>query len=426
MACAPRHCLDDVMTFHLKTDTYLAQPELDAVRTKGQDLANVEDWPGLLALRPELEADTEFWPDLWGPTCALAARKLGQPGAIELLEDLVRGGFTQPELFAGELERAFGDDPGWPVIATRMAASDAPPPIVLTEWPVLTPSVPLCLLEVPGRAEELRAQLPTPRPSAWDTAVATLAWVTSRWKHANAHMEIDDAVECLQRVDRGERFACVEYSLVLTQALNTLAIPARRVSLRQQNYYAGVGRGHVVSEAWIDDMGRWVLLDGQNGLYWTGDSGQPLGVLELQRAFAAGGPRPTFATVCAPMDEGGADMWFTYFAHATSDAGTWSPGPLGLVFQRTMLHMSRRLEHRPEVLYPDLSELGVETALDGHQPAVRLTAAHPFARGFATAGIDIAGDIVRLDDRPGEHETSLAVRTDYGLLPGKTLRYTVA
>jgi hypothetical protein len=91
-----------------------------------------------------------------------------------------------------------------------------------------------------------------------------------------------------------------------------------------------------------------------------------------------------------------------------------------------MLPMSRRLERRPEALYPDLSELGVETALDGRQPAVRLSAAHPFARGFAAAGANLAGDILRLDDRPGEHETSLAVRTDYGLLPSRTLRHTVA
>ncbi|MGB6454841.1 MAG: transglutaminase domain-containing protein [Streptosporangiaceae bacterium] len=414
------------MTFHLKADTDLSQPELDALRTQGQDLANAEDWHGLLALRPELEADAEFWPDFWGPACALAARKLGRPGAIELLAELVRVGFTQPELFAGELERAFADDPGWPLIEARMAAGNATAPMVLTEWPALTPSAPLCLLEVPGRADELRAQLPAARPSAWDTAVATLAWVTGRWEHANAHLEIDDAVECLRRVDQGQRFACVEYSLVLTQSLNALAIPARRVSLRQQNYFAGIGRGHVVSEAWIDDLGRWVLLDGQNGLYWTGASGEPLGPLELQQAFAARDRRPNFVTVGAPMDEDDADLWFTYFAHATSNAGTWSPGSFGLVFQRTMLHMSRRLEHRPEVLYPDLSELGVETALDGHQPAVRLLAAHPFARGFATDGADLAGDILRLDDRPGEHATSLAVRTDYGLLPGTTLRYTVA
>lgn len=414
------------MAIQLKADTDLAQPELDGVRTRAQDLASAEDWPGLLAVRPELEADADCWPDLWGPACALAARKLDQPGAVELLEELVQNGFSQPELLDGELERAFTDDPRWPAIAARMTASNLPPPIVLTEWPALTPSAPLCLLEVPGRAEELRAQLPVPQPSAWDTALATLAWVTRRWKHANAHMETDDAVECLRRVDQGQRFACVEYSLVLAQSLNALAIPARRVALRQQNYHAGVSRGHVVSEAWIDDLSRWVLLDGQNGLYWTGDGDQPLGTPDLQQAFAAGGPRPDFVTVGAPMDDDDADRWFTYFAYATSNAGTWSPGPMGIVFQRTMLHMSRRLEHLPGALYPDLSGLGVETALDGDQPAVRLIPAHPFARGFAADGEHLAGDILRLNGRPGQHETSLAVRADYGLLPGKTLKYTLA
>ena len=66
------------------------------------------------------------------------------------------------------------------------------------------------------------------------------------------------------------------------------------------------------------------------------------------------------------------------------------------------------------------------SALDGQQAAVRLIPAHPFARGFAVGGADLAGDILRLEDGPGEHETSLAVRTDYGLLPGRTLRFTVA
>lgn len=350
----------------------------------------------------------------------------GWPGGIELLADLARGGFSQPELFEGELEAAFGDDPRWPEISARFAASAMPPPIALTDWPVLAPAAPLGLMELADRAAELRVQLPPPAQFAWQTAVATLSWVTNRWRHANAHMEIDDAVECLRRVDEGQRFACVEYSLVLSQALNALGIPARRLSLRQANYHAGLGRGHVVSEAWIDDLNRWVVLDGQNGLYWTGTDGEPLGAVGLQRRLAAGGARSGYVTVGGAVSDSSADFWYSYFAHVSSTAGTWSPGPFGLVFQRTMMSLSRRLEHRPEALYPDLSELGIEAVLDQHEPAVRLVAAHPFARGFTADGRDLAGDILRLDQTPGEHEVSLAVRTDYGALPGRALRYTVA
>jgi Transglutaminase-like superfamily len=415
------------MTIRMKSDTAsMAQPELDALRIAGQDLARAKDWAGLEALRPQLETDADLWPDWWGPTCAIAARRLGLPGAVELLGELVRAGFTQPELLDGELEAAFADDPRWPEIAARMAASGGRPPIELTDWPVLTPSAPLCLLELPGRAAELRAQLPAPLPSAWETAVATLAWVTGRWLHANAHMEVDDAVECLRRVDQGQRFACVEYSLVLTQSLNALGIPARRLSLRQPSYHAGVGRGHVVSEAWIDDLARWVVLDGQNGLYWTGHRGEPLGAVELGQTFAARGPRPDYVTVGAPVSEADAQIWFSYFAHMTSNAGTWSPGPFGLVFQRTMLFVSRRLEHLPGALYPDLSEIGVESALHDQRTALRLTAAHPFARGFAADGTDLGGDVLLLADTTGEHEASLAVRTDYGLLAARPVRYSVA
>ncbi len=71
------------MTIRLRADTGLAQPELDAARTKAQDLAHAEDWRGMLEFRPELEADADCWPDLWGPTCALAARKLGQPELLD-------------------------------------------------------------------------------------------------------------------------------------------------------------------------------------------------------------------------------------------------------------------------------------------------------------------------------------------------------
>lgn len=405
--------------------SYMAAPELDRLRIRAQDLGNAEDWAALHALAPELARDTEFWPDLYGPLCALAARRLGQPGALDQLAELVRAGFCQPELFEGQLEAAFDSDPGWPQVAAQMARK-VPPPVLLTDWPVLVPAAPLALFDLPDRTAELRGLLPAPAESGWQTAVATLGWVTHRWKHGNAHIEVNDAVECLRRVDAGQRFACVEYSLVLCHALNALGIPSRRLELFQQGYHAGLARGHVVSEAWIDDKCRWVVLDGQNGLYWTGPDGEPLGAPELNRVHRAGASRPGYQTSRDEFSDTDADLWFSYFAHVTSTAGSWAPDGFNLVFQRNRLAQSGRLEHQPETLYPDLSGIGVQTGLDGDRPALRLTAAHPYASGFSADGQPLNGDVLALDLAPGEHRLELAVRTSYGELPGHPLRYQAA
>lgn len=412
-------------SLRLKSDRYLAPSDLDSLRTRAQDLGTAHDWVGLYALRRDLQRDREFWPDLWGPLCAVAARRTGDPDAMKLLTALVESGFSQPQLLDGELEAAFADEPGWAALAEQMAHNVPPAPAELLDWPVITPAAPLGLLDLPGRADELRALVPPPEGTAWETAVATLDWTTHRWRHANAHLEIDDAVECLRRVDAGQRFACVEYSLVLSQALNAVGIPARRLSLRQQGYHVGLGRGHVVSEAWIDNLGRWVVLDGQNGLYWIGNDGEPLGAKQLQRA-ARSGEQPGHVSVRDDVEDSDAHGWLSYFAHVTSTAGTCSPGPFGLVFQRDRLATSGRLEHRPGALYPDLSEIAVQAALDGDRPALQLTAAHPYANGFAADGEPLLDDLLVLDLTPGERVLQLAVRTAYGVLDSRTLRYRSA
>jgi transglutaminase-like putative cysteine protease len=409
----------------LISDRDIATPELDGLRTRAQDLATAEDWAALHALRADLERDREFWPDLWGPLAALAAHHAGDPGAIAVLQEVVDGGFSQPRLFEGRLEAAFGEDPRWPALAEQIAHNVPAAPLVLTQWPELAPVGPLGLLDLPGRVAELRALAPAPLASAWETATQTLDWVSCRWKHANAHMETDDAVECLRRVDDGLRFACVEYSLVLSQVLNALGIPARRLSLRQEAYHVGLGRGHVVSEAWIDDLRRWVLLDGQNGLYWIGDDGAPLNASELQQRRLAGSARPGFVTTRDSLSEADADVWFSYFASVSSAAGTWSPGPFGVVFQRNRLVTSGLLRRSPDVLYPDLAEIGVRTALDGDRAALRLSSAHPYCRGFAVDGQPADGDVVPLEQGAGEHEMVLATVTDYGALAGHLVSYRV-
>jgi hypothetical protein len=153
--------------------------------------------------------------------------------------------------------------------------------------------------------------------------------------------------------------------------------------------------------------------------------------VELRQAAQAGPPRPGYVTFRHELGDSDADIWFSHFsgistsAAGTPAAGSWAPGPLGLVFQRNRLLGSGRLEHQPEALYPDLAQVGVQTVLDDGRPALRLTAAHPYAEGFCADGAELPDGILHLDLTPGQHEQEIAARTRYATLPGRPLRYRV-
>ena len=146
--------------WHMDDDTGdVESPELDALRTRAQDLLNAEDWAQLHELRRELEADTALWSDFWGPVAAVAGRKVGDASAVPLLKRLADGGFRQPELFGDLLEEAFGSDPSWPALLAEMQGHVAPAPITLLDWPIRRPANPLGLFLLPDRAAELRVRM---------------------------------------------------------------------------------------------------------------------------------------------------------------------------------------------------------------------------------------------------------------------------
>jgi hypothetical protein len=395
---------------------------LGELRARAEQCVNSGDDVGLVSLLPELERDGEWWAHLWAPSAAVAAKRLDRPDSLSLLETAVAGGFAQPEMFEGAIETAFGDDPQWPSLLRRMDANIPPPAVRLVEWPV-APS-PLALgLEViaASRAAELRAVLPAPRGSAWETCLALLAWATSSFDHGNTHVELPDALDVLQRASEGERFACVEYSIVLSQALNAMRIPARRVELRQRNYHVGVGRGHVVSEAWVDDLNKWVVLDGQNGGYWQDEDGTALGLLELQNALTEKQPVSMVGTT-RELVESRSSVWLSYFSMAVSGGYAWSHSPFSPVFQGTGLLRAHRLLRDGRDAYPDLSAIAVGLDGDPLTPMLRLTSPHPYINRFAVhdrAGESILGVAdgtasYAFDTSPGHHASELAVVTDYG------------
>jgi hypothetical protein len=260
-----------------------------------------------------------------------------------------------------------------------------------------------------------------------------LAWTAGLWRHANARINAGDALDVLEQVANGARYSCVEYSIVLAQGLNALRIPARRVWLRRGDYHDGVGQGHAVAEAWIDDLDRWVLLDGQHGAYWVDEAARPLSLPELQQRERPA--KPVHVGPRAPMKDPA--LWAAYFANASVTGIAWAPEGFVPVFQDGQVVSTERLVRDPAAAYPKLSDLGIAVAdLDG-APAVRISPEHPYAVGAAWNGEPIAvaprspqaaeRKLTRaLDSDPGAHKADLAALTPYGQLATRELRWTAA
>ncbi|WP_030157752.1 transglutaminase-like domain-containing protein [Glycomyces sp. NRRL B-16210] len=407
--------------------------QLARVRTIAQDAMRGARWWTLLDLERTLRADTEFWRDLWAPSLAIAAHKVGLAGARSRLDEAIEAGFHQTDLFEPELSAAFGADPDWDKALERARANVPAPPLRITAWPEPETAAPLRLDRIEAHREsQLLARLPRPGEGSWATAKALLAWASGLWRHANARINAGDALDVLEQVALGARYSCVEYSIVLAQGLNALRIPARRVWLRRGDYHDGVGQGHAVAEAWIDELDRWVLLDGQHGAYWAGEDGRALNLPELQARKSPA--RPVHVGPRNAIQDPA--LWSAYFAHASVSGAAWAPEGYVPVFQDGQVLPTERLLRSAEDAYPRLSDLAVGVvALEG-SPAARIEPVHPYAVGGAWNGEPITAEagphaaelrFTRAFDRdPGEHRADLAVLTPYGPLASRELRWTAA
>jgi hypothetical protein len=195
-------------------------PRLEDIRERAQDAARDEDWAGLRAMEPELRTDAAFWAGIWAPISSYAAWKGSEANARLLLEEAIAGGFDGSGEFDLLLTEAFGADEDWPELVEAMRANVPAPSIEILDWPTPDPSRAIRMFRLDDdREASLRGRIPAPKDTAWSTARGLLEWVSARWKHANAHVDEQDALEILKLVDEGARFACVEYSTVLSQAL---------------------------------------------------------------------------------------------------------------------------------------------------------------------------------------------------------------
>lgn len=131
------------------------------------------------------------------------------------------------------------------------------------------------------------------------------------------------------------------------------------------------------------------------------------------------------------------EMWARLWARATTGA-TWAPQPYSPVFQDHHWLGTDLLTTDLTALYPDLNNLRMGLAGSRANPALRLTALHPFAAGFELRDGDHVEVVspqpgpvglptarVPIPTTPGRHDLEILIHTPYSVLRRGSVSYLV-
>lgn len=121
-------------------------------------------------------------------------------------------------------------------------------------------------------------------------------WVRSRWKHnGRSTPKNNDPISILREAATGKTFRCVEYATVLTGALNALGYPSRITGLMTIDVETRrAGAGHVISEVYVPELKKWVMIDGQWNVMPL-VSGIPANAVEFAEAITTNPELVSFA-----------------------------------------------------------------------------------------------------------------------------------
>ena len=122
--------------------------------------------------------------------------------------------------------------------------------------------------------------------SEYEIVLSVKKYVCSLWDHNGWNKPLkSDPIFILDQVAKGQEFRCVEYGLVTVGFLNSLGITARTVSLKTKDAAVrSSGAGHVLSEAYLGDMKKWIMIDSNFDVV-PAQNGRPLSLYEFQRAI---------------------------------------------------------------------------------------------------------------------------------------------
>jgi transglutaminase-like putative cysteine protease len=121
----------------------------------------------------------------------------------------------------------------------------------------------------------------------FDRAINLMNWISSNIYHCGNYDNhvTNTAMELLAyAIGKGEKYGinCRSLSLALTECLLAVGIKARTIYIVPFSPYDF--DNHVVCEAWISDINKWVMLDPTYNLFAT-FNGIPLNIYELRRCL---------------------------------------------------------------------------------------------------------------------------------------------
>lgn len=130
-----------------------------------------------------------------------------------------------------------------------------------------------------------------------DHVKAASRWVHTQFAHNSTNASRSaDPMGILAEAATGKRFRSAEYATVTVGVLTSLGIPSRSVWLFTSTEATRTdGVAHVVAEAYLRDLNKWVMVDAQWDAISFADD-KPLSALELQKAIAAKKPGLTVAS----------------------------------------------------------------------------------------------------------------------------------
>jgi hypothetical protein len=215
--------------------------------------------------------------------------------ALQALRQAVAAGFTDYGKYSSDTDLdPLRGDPAFKALLAEIKAKYGPAPI---DWDRSRPAPDFTVLYedvknphfVEMRQEFAIDEVVAGAKDDYERLRRLAHWVSTRWEHSpNQMASKSDPVTILREAQKGGRFICREYAIVMAGVAAAYGMPARVVNLLPRDVETR-SEAHSVAEVWLEGLHKWVLADGQYGAIGELD-GIPLNAIELRAAFAADRP----------------------------------------------------------------------------------------------------------------------------------------